>query len=104
MFKGIKDVDRNYIQQSSVSFIKHAQAMFTQFPDTQESRTGSNTEALPSIWDDWYGFEDRINQFITANLNLQAALDDQVHDRKLRKAFFAVARGCKSCHDNYRND
>lgn len=102
MFKGEIDIDRNYITRAAESFINHAQAMSSQFPDTAESRTGSETEALPAIWEDWSGFEQRINKFIAANLDLQDALEDQVSDRKLRKAVFSVARSCKSCHKTYR--
>ena len=102
MFKGEKDLDREYIQQSSESFARYGQALFTQFPDTRQSRVGSNTEALPSIWEDWDGFEDQIHQFIAANGDLQIALENHFSDKKLRKAFITVARSCKSCHKNYR--
>lgn len=102
MFKGEKELDRSYIRQASESFASHAEELFIQFPDTHESRVGSNTEALPSIWDDWDGFEEQINQFIAVNGDLQTALDDQVSDKRLRKAFLTVARSCKSCHKTYR--
>jgi len=98
MFKGETDISRTYIKQASESFIMHAQALFNQFPDTEESRTGSKTEALPSIWEDRNGFEEKINQFIATNH------DDQASDSKLRKAFLKVARDCKSCHKVYRKD
>ncbi|OED39692.1 hypothetical protein AB833_13800 [Chromatiales bacterium (ex Bugula neritina AB1)] len=104
MFKGEKELDRTYIRQASESFASHGEALFTQFPDTHESRMGSDTEALPSIWDDWDGFEEQINQFIAVNGELQTALDDQVSDKKLRKTFLTVARSCKSCHKNYRQE
>jgi len=52
MFKGEKDLDRDYIQQSSELFARYAQVLFTQFPDTHQSRMGSKTEALSSIWED----------------------------------------------------
>jgi len=45
---------------------------------------------------------DAMSDMSDRSKQLQTALDDQVSDKKLRKAFLTVARSCKSCHKTYR--
>lgn len=68
------------------------------FPDGSD--TGHDTEALPAIWTDREGFNQRLADFGEA-VNAAAARDIQSVDA-LQPALKSILDTCKGCHDNYR--
>ncbi|MEM7257670.1 MAG: cytochrome c, partial [Pseudomonadota bacterium] len=83
-------------------FVLHGEEMLSLFPDTEHSRTGKTTEALPKIWSDWEGFSDAVDEFIAVSLSLQQATAGTDDQKVLRKAFMQASKSCSSCHKAYR--
>ena len=110
MFKGKTDYDLSSMRSASETFIQHGEVMTDQFPDTQESREGHKTEALPAIWDNWDEFTALAEKFtqdsrafdaIVAELQSLPTLDkDSI--RTARTAFFKAAKNCSGCHEQFR--
>lgn len=110
MFKGKTTIDLGTIRDASEEFVRHGQMIPAQFPDTQESREGSKTEALPAIWDDWHQFTALAEKFthdsrqldaVAAELQSSDTLDN-ASTRKLRSAFFKAVKSCSGCHEQFR--
>jgi cytochrome c556 len=102
MFKGKADFERAALIEAADVFVMHGSEMTELFPDTKKSRTGSNTEALPKIWEQWDDFDTLVNQFITRSEALQKTLSSTDDMRELKKAFFQTTKSCSSCHKGYR--
>ena len=102
MFKGQSTFDKTEVIDAADLFIQHGEKMLSLFPDTEQSRQGKMTEALPKIWKDWDGFTAEVDEFIDRSEVLQqtaASTDDQ---KVLRKAFMQATKSCSSCHKAYR--
>ncbi len=102
MFKGKSEFDKAEVIAAADLFVLHGEKMLSQFPDTEQSRHGKKTEALPEIWTDWDGFTGEVNDFIKYSQALQqtaATTDDR---SQLRKSFMQATQSCSSCHKAYR--
>ena len=102
MFKGKREFDRNSIVDAAERFIEHGTQMNELFPDTEESRTGSQTEALPRIWSDGDEFLNSVNEFVELSESLKATAESSEDPSVLRKAFFRTTKGCSACHKRFR--
>lgn len=92
------EAGRRTIAASAAIIEKHALRMLTMFPK------GSNahpSEALPSIWADWPGFEKaaRAMAVAAAKLKTTAVTGGRT---SLLGDFTGVARTCGACHATYR--
>lgn len=89
---------RQSIATNATVIEKHAIKMLKMFP------RGSNThpsEALPSIWKKWPGFEKSAKALSATAANLKRLA--LTADRKLLLGAFAgMARNCGGCHAQYR--
>jgi cytochrome c556 len=112
MFKGKQPFELSAVQTAAATFVTHGQKIPTLFPDTEASRRGGNTEALPAIWSDWEAFSTLAERFtsesqllvdITESLEENVKLGDK-NVRKVRTAFFRAAKGCRQCHKKFRID
>ncbi|MBX2836579.1 MAG: cytochrome c [Gammaproteobacteria bacterium] len=102
MYKGKKQFDRAAVVEAVEAFILHGEEMANLFPDTDESRTGSKTEALPLIWERWDDFSDYIEDFNKQTQNLKMTLSvEHTHD-ELKKAFSKTIKTCSDCHRRFR--
>lgn len=102
MFKGKAEFDRSALVDAADAFVMHGSEMTELFPDTEDSRTGSKTEALPKIWDQWDDFNSLIAEFVTRSEALQLTVASTEDPSELKKAFFQTTKSCSSCHKGYR--
>ena len=102
MFKGKSEFDRRVIVDAADAFARHGEQMAELFPDSKESRTGSNTEALPRIWDEWDNFSTQVTQFVELNESLKDTVSTTEDIGLLKKAFFKTTKGCSGCHKRFR--
>ena len=100
MFKGKLEFNKDAIADAADSFTEHSKQMIALFPDTKESRNG--TEALPEVWERWDDFSSRVAEFIELSDALKhtvATTDDQ---GQLKKAFLSTLNSCSGCHKRFR--
>lgn len=102
MFKGKTEFDIDKLADAAEAFALHGAQMTELFPDTEESRTGSKTEALPRVWEDWEEFSDRAVNFVELSERLKSTVSSTDDVRQLKKAFYNVARECSGCHKRFR--
>lgn len=102
MVKAKRPFDVQDIKTSISSLDQHSRMMLELFPNTDESRLGMKTEALPVIWDEWERFvalskqlEERIEAF-------RAITETGIDEQTLRFEFKKTARACSGCHDDFR--
>jgi len=102
MFKGKSEFSRDALMDAARAFSSHGASMVDLFPDTKASRTGSSTEALSTIWDDWESFERSAAEFVLLSDALMVDIDSGVDKTALKKAFFKTTKGCSGCHKQFR--
>lgn len=102
MFKGKAAFNLLEVRAAARSFIDHGQPMVGLFPDTEFSRTGKYTQALPAIWNDAQGFDKSVQQFVLQSEKLLALTETTSDQVVLKKQFFVAAKGCSDCHKRFR--
>ena len=102
MMKGKIEYTPAAIIDAADAFVMHGENMAEFFPDTKESRTGSKTEALPKIWDEWDDFSDMVTEFIERSKALQDFAANTEDKTELKKAFFKTTKSCSGCHKRFR--
>ena len=102
MFKGKRALDKNVVADAADSYTKHGSRISELFPDTKESRTGSNTEALPSIWEDREEFNSQVTDFVELSNAFKntVLISDDVE--QMKKAFLQMTKSCSGCHKQFR--
>ncbi|EGN74337.1 cytochrome c556 [Idiomarina sp. A28L] len=100
---------RGEIEFDAESFQKRAEALkhLSYIPFDGFSGAGhgvtENSDALPSIWENWGDFSEKSEAFNKAAHELATA--SQSGDlRSIRPKFMATARTCQQCHEGYRAD
>jgi cytochrome c556 len=110
MLKGKTPFELGSVEAAASAFIEHGEHIPMLFPDTEESRTGSKTEALPAIWTDWDGFTALAAQFTEDSSALATVVDGlstgaqsaDEQSRAVRAAFFRASKSCSGCHERFR--
>ena len=102
MYKGKIDFERTALAEAADAFVMHGDGMTELFPDTNDSRTGSKTEALPKIWDQWDDFNTLVTDFVTRSEALQSTVASTEDAGQLKKAFFQTTKSCSGCHKRFR--
>ena len=102
MFKGKTAFERAAVIEAADAFVLHGSGMAKLFPDTEKSRNGHKTEALPEIWQDWDDFQSRIADFVEKSEVLAAAARASADQRALKKPFSSAVESCSGCHKRYR--
>jgi len=102
MFKGKSEFNRKTLVDAADAFALHGARMAELFPDTKESRTGSKTEALPRIWEEWDEFSKQVTEFVERSESLKNTVSTTEDERQLKKAFFQTTKGCSGCHKRFR--
>lgn len=110
MLKGKTAFNNEAVEMAAFAFIKHGEQIPALFPDTEMSRTGSKTEALPAIWTEWDDFVALATRFtedsralaaIATELNAgEQSIDEK--SRAVRTAFFRASKSCSGCHERFR--
>ncbi|WP_417689817.1 c-type cytochrome [Pseudidiomarina sp.] len=101
MLKGDMPFDAAIFAERAETFAALASVPWVGFSQ-EGAMPGSNTDALPAIWDNWDDFQERAEQLqMDANaLTAAAATGDQ---GQMRSAFMTAAKNCKGCHDQYKD-
>ncbi|MGQ7843260.1 c-type cytochrome [Granulosicoccus sp. 3-233] len=102
MFKGKAAYDSQVIASAAKVFVQHGKTMTSLFPDTDMSRTGSQTEALPAIWTRWSDFSDLADEFVTRSEELAVLATTTNDKRVLKRNFFKTTKSCSACHKQFR--
>ena len=102
MFKGKLEFDIAAVTEAADAFIYHGSRMQALFPDSEESRQGESTRALPSIWEDLQEFQTLIVEFETNSQLLRTLTDETSDSSTLKKAFLLTAKNCSGCHKRFR--
>lgn len=101
MFKGQTSYDADAIQAAAESVAQHAQDIPGLFPDSDASRHGKATEALPVIWEQ----KDRFDALSADMLRESRGLASIAHNedkRAVRLQFAKTAKICSVCHTAFR--
>ena len=97
MIKGEVAFDPAKAKQVLDTFAKTAATAHEYFPAT--SKTGGNTEALPSIWENQAEFRKRFDDW-AADIK---RVSNQTNDlNSFKEAFGAVTKACGGCHEKFR--
>jgi len=102
MFKGNSEFDRSALIDAAEAFVLHGIQMNELFPNTEFSRTGSNTDALPRIWDEWEDFSEQVTQFVLRSESLKVTALATEDIGELKNAFFKTTKSCSGCHKRFR--
>ncbi len=110
MLKGKTAFDADAVETAAAAFVMHGEQITGLFPDTEESRSGARTEALPAIWSEWDDFVAIATRFTEDSrvfANIASKLDsgeqsDEENSRAVRTAFFRTSKGCSGCHERFR--
>ncbi len=102
MFKGKTAFEQAAISEAADVFVMHGSRMLDLFPDSKESRSGSKTEALLKIWDEWDDFSEMIVTFNSRSEALQNSAASSADMGELKKAFFKTTKSCSGCHKRFR--
>ena len=101
MFKGKTKFNVEQVKAAADILLQHSANIDKLFPDTEASRTGKGTEAIPAVWEDREGFLAIAVELQkrSADLKKVAATNDQ---NQIRASFVAMAKTCGGCHQDYR--
>lgn len=112
MLKGKTSFDILAADAAAQAFVTHGDKIPSLFPDTEDSRESTATEALPAVWKNWDEFVALANKFtddskalltVTSGLsNGTQSTDEQ--SRAVRAVFFKAAKNCSACHERFRLD
>ncbi len=106
MYKGKSEFNEQAIADAISSYLRHGDEMRTLFPDTKNSRAGSDTEALPQIWATPEKFTEQIDAFVDASKTLNtlfnASANIDAANKQLKKQFFVTTKTCSNCHKLFR--
>lgn len=92
------EAGRRTIAASAAAIEKHAARMLKMFP---KGSTAHPSEALPSIWTDWPGFEKAARDMARAARKLSTSAVAGGRSSLLGD-FTGLARTCGACHAQYR--
>ncbi len=101
MFKGKRPFDAADVATAGDDIIKHSARLGELFPDTEASRLGKHTAALPAIWQDKDAFLSLATELKQRAESLKAAASTGDQD-KIKAAFAKTAKSCSSCHADFR--
>ena len=101
MFKGKTPFNPATVANSADIVTQHGREMSALFPDTEQSRNGTGTEALPNIWQDLATFNRLTKELEIGAKDLKAAALN-ADQSAVRAAFAKVAKTCSACHRDFR--
>ncbi len=112
MLKGKTPLDLAAVEEAAQDFVTHGDSIPALFPDTENSRQSTATEALPAIWENWDEFVALAEKFTgdsQALLTVASDLSDGTmsvdeQSRAVRTVFFKAAKNCSACHERFRLD
>ncbi|MDX1706120.1 cytochrome c [Pseudidiomarina sp.] len=109
-FKTMGDMIKGDVPFESEIFAERASdfAAMTAIPwagfQVEGAMPGTNTDALPEIWQNWDDFKQHYEQLQTDAQNLKQLATAGASRTELGQAVKTAAESCKGCHDDYRAD
>ena len=99
MVKGEQTFDRaDFAKRAArISFLSH------QLDEAYPEGSGTDTEALPAIWENRADFDAKLEDFQREAKALRIASAGS-EEAAMKAQFQKVAGTCKACHDDYRAD
>lgn len=97
MVKGETPFDLEKTKEIFATFAEDAAAMPNLFPDC--SKTGDNSAAAASIWEDAAGFKAAIAKFAA---DIKAAQENTKDVETLKASFATISKDCGGCHEKFR--
>jgi cytochrome c556 len=97
MVKGDVPFDLAKAKAIFASYAVAAEKMPALYPDN--SKTGGETSAAPTVWTDKAGFAAAFAKFAKESKEAEAAVTDLA---SFKTAFPAVGRNCSGCHETFR--
>ena len=97
MAKGEAPYDQGKAQTIFSTYVDAAGKMPTLFPDN--SKTGGETAALPTIWENMADFKGKFDKFGADAKAAQCAVKDL---DTFKAAFGGITKNCGGCHETYR--
>ena len=112
MLKGKRAFELDAVDVAAQAFIEHGERIPKLFPDTEDSRLGPGSEALPAIWERWDEFSSLATQFTEDSRSLASIVSElssgelsaNEQSRTIRSSFFKTVKNCSACHENFRLD
>jgi len=101
MFKGKTKFNAQGVEEAADIVLQHTATIDKLFPDTDASRNGKGTEAIPAIWEDRKGFLAIATELEKRATELRRVAASGNQDQ-IRTSFGAVAKSCSACHQDYR--
>lgn len=101
MVKGEVDWDSAVFAARAADFAAMSGIPWSGF-ETSGAQPGSNTDALPAIWENWSDFQERAEQLESDAATLLTAAQGG-DEAAMKRTFMAAARNCKGCHDQYKD-
>lgn len=87
------------VKAALARFQANAPKIAALFPD--DSKTGGETEALPSIWENKADFMQRFEKLVAAAKAAETSITDEI---AFQEEWPKVVGNCGACHKQYRKD
>lgn len=101
MFKGKAPFDAAKVTESAGVLQEHAAKIPALFPDTEASRNGKGTEALPAVWEYNDDFVALAKLLETRSAEL-ADISKSGDQAAVKVGFIKLAQTCSACHKDFR--
>jgi cytochrome c556 len=101
MLKGDMPFDASIFAERAETFAALASVPWVGFSQ-EGAMPGSNTDALPAIWDNWEDFQERAQQ-LQSDADALVSAASTGDQGQMRSAFMTAAKSCKGCHDQYKD-
>jgi cytochrome c556 len=72
--------------------------------EVKGSEKGHHTEAKPAVWKDWEKFKEGQTKFQEATAKLAEVAKTAASAEDVKVQFQEVAKMCKDCHENFKED
>jgi cytochrome c556 len=93
MFAGKAQFELSKVQEGLRTYQEQAPKLKTSFPP--DSKTGGDTDALPSIWTKWADFEKQVESFVATAKAAASAIKDEP---SFKAEYKKVVDSCGGCH------
>ncbi len=101
MFKGKTEFNAQGVEEAADIVLQHTSNIEKLFPDTEASRNGKGTGAIPAIWEDREGFLAIATELEKRATELKKVAASGNQDQ-IRASFGVMAKSCGACHQDYR--
>lgn len=101
MFKGQAEYDPAAIEAAAGLLAQHARDIPMLFPDSNDSRHGKATDALPAIWEQKERFDGLAADMLRESQAL-SSIAGEGENRAVRLQFAKTGKVCSACHTAFR--